>query len=129
MSVAINIHEEVSMAQAQINDYDRTMWALGWYLKRERTSGRFKEHSLSAFGRAIGMSHSGYNKLEAGESPNLKAWFAIMEHIGKRFSRVLLMAEAIATELELEEDLRGRPLEEHERERVASRLFDTFQNL
>lgn len=129
MSAAINIYEEDRMSTAPLNDYDRTMWAMGWYLKRERLSGRIKDNSLSAFGKALDMSHSGYGKLEDGATPNLKTWFAAMDHIGRRFSRVLLLAEAIATDIAREEEIRGRVLEQHERGRIASQLYETFQSL
>tara|TARA_B100002003_G_C13805089_1_gene397203 strand:+ start:15 stop:416 length:402 start_codon:yes stop_codon:yes gene_type:complete len=112
-----------------LNDIDGVLWGLGWYLKKVRLSGDFDEATLKAFGKVLDMSTSGYQKLETGDSPNLRAWFQIFNHTGKQFSQVLMLVETILSQIYRKEDILGRELDKDERAELAEQIYTMIDKL
>lgn len=128
--VAVEARLEVEGYVArELNDADLILWGIGWFLKRARLSGEFENNSLADFGAAIGMSGPGYKKIEDGNSPNIRAILAALNHVNKRYGRVMVLIDTIVLEIDEEEKFLGRELTLDERERIANRTYDGIKNL
>lgn len=116
------LEQDKDMTTSGPNDYDRARWALGWYIERERLSGRYAEKSIRGVAAQVDMSHSGYANGEKS-TPDLKTLCTILNYYNTKFSRIWSICELIAEDIEREEVNQNRELEEHERVRIADQAL------
>lgn len=105
------------------NDPELYRWALGWFLEqlRDKTS-----HSQTSFGKLIGLSQTGYFKVEKGESPNFDHILNALDLHGKDIVPVMSLCRVIVRAIQAEEMFREDPLSREGRERVAAEILQTM---
>lgn len=99
-------------------------WALGWLLRRWRTTET--DDSQEAFAGRIGMSQGGLSKAEKSGSPNLDLWCEAFEVLDKDLVVALGLARIIVRAIQDEEEARGRELTTEQRQAIAEQYFSTI---
>ena len=122
--IAVATHMDLStgedLVNAKKNDSQAYLLAMGWLAERYRKDA---ELTLDQMGEKLGITGSGYRKMEQGSSPNLHRWCDVFEELGKDIVAVMSLARIFVRALQIEQDEQGRALTRRESEKVFSDLF------
>jgi len=123
LAISSPIEEMLDMARKR-NPADLYKWALGWLLRRWRTTQT--DDSQEAFASRIGMSQGGLSKAEKAGSPNLDLWCDVFEVLDKDLVVALGLARIIVRAIQDEEDALGRELSSDQRQSIAGQYFSNM---